>query len=157
MVTLQVARHADARGTGGDEHVSRRVAARLGQHALLELDLLRDVLLDEVHLPRHGQHVGGEGELPLGRQRRAGEPRERPFGVRDRAADPFLHFGFDVGGHHVDAEMQCARRPAAADHSRAQKPQRPNLSHRYHPIHPGKPPERCGIQRADLFNVVVII
>src|SRR2546429_4753550 len=58
---------------------------------------------------------------PLGWKRREGQPRERPFSVGHGAADPGFHFGLDVGGQHVDAEMQGARGPAAADDSGAER------------------------------------
>jgi hypothetical protein len=130
----QVARH-EARGAGGDHDVARRVPADRREGALLELELLRDVLLDEVDRARHEAEIGGEGQLALGGQRRKGQARQGSFGVGDGAANPRLHLGLDVRGHHVDAEVQCARRPAAADHAGAEQSQSSHLSHdrEYHP------------------------
>jgi hypothetical protein len=106
------------------------VPADLGEHALLELELLRDVLLDEVGLARHDGQVRRERERARRRQRRRGQPRKRGPSARHRATDPGLHLGLHVGGDDVDAEVQRARRPAAPDHARAEQSQRLDLAHR---------------------------
>ena len=105
------------------------MAADAGQHALLELELLGNVFLDEIGLGGHGVQVGREGQPALARQRRQRQARQRPLGVRHRAADPFLHLRLHVGGDHIDAEMQRARRPAAADDPGTQQTERLDLSH----------------------------
>ncbi len=127
-VTLQV-RGQQARGTGGNHNIRRRVSADGGQHTLLELELFGDVFLDKVRLPRHRVQVGREGQRPLARQRRKRQPRQRPFGVGNRAPDPLLHLRIEVRGDHVDPEMQRASGPATADDPGTQKTQRPDLSH----------------------------
>ena len=58
-VALQVGWH-DPRGTRSNEYIRRRVAARLRQDALLELDLLGNVFLDEIGLARHGSQISRE-------------------------------------------------------------------------------------------------
>jgi hypothetical protein len=58
-VALQIGGHEPG-GARGDQHIRRRVLTGLGQHALLELQLLGNVLLDEIDLPRHGTQIGGE-------------------------------------------------------------------------------------------------
>ncbi len=67
--------------------------------------------------------------LPLGGSGAKVRLAKRPFGVCHGPADPGLHFRLDVGGNHVDAEMQGARGPAAADDAGAQQTQRFDLSH----------------------------
>ena len=67
--------------------------------------------------------------VPLGGSGASVRRGERAFRVRHRAADPVLHLRLDVRGEHVDAEVQRARRPAAADDSRTQKTERLHLSH----------------------------
>jgi hypothetical protein len=96
------------------------MAADLGQHALFQGQLLRNVLLDEIRPLRHHLEIGRERQRALGRQRRARQPRERRLGVRDGAAYPLLHFGLHVGGDDVDAEVQRARGPSAPDDSGSQ-------------------------------------
>jgi hypothetical protein len=122
------------------------VAADLGEHALLQRQLLGNVLLDEIRTLRHHRKIGGKGQLALGRQRRESQAREGGFGIRDRAADPLLHLRLDVRGNDVDPEMQCARGPSAADHAGAEQPQCLYLSHDCHPR-----------KRHDLCNVTSII
>ncbi len=56
---LQIRGH-EAGGAGGDHDIGRRMMADIGEHPLLQLELLGDVLLDEIRLPCHGVQVGGE-------------------------------------------------------------------------------------------------
>ena len=58
-VALQIRGH-EAGGAGGDHDIGRRMMADSGEHPLLELQLLGDVLLDEIRLPCHRRQVGGE-------------------------------------------------------------------------------------------------
>ena len=90
-----------------------RVAADLRQHALLQLELLGDVLLDEIRLraPSRRRSVV-KVSLPLGGSGANVSARERRLGVVDGTAYPGLHLRLDVGRDHVDAEMQRARGPA---------------------------------------------
>ena len=127
-VTLQLARH-EPRRARGDDDVRRCMSAHLGEHALLQLQLLGNVLLYEVHLCGHRVQVGGKGQLALGRQRRQGQVRQGAFCVIHGATDPGLHFGLNVSGDHVDAEVQRPGGPPATDDSRAQKTERLHFSH----------------------------
>jgi hypothetical protein len=116
--------------------------------ALLEFQLLGDVLLDEIDAARHRTQVGGERQRALGRQRRKGQSRQCALGIFHRAANPGLHLRFHVRRHDIDTEMQCARRPAAADHSGTEQTQRFHLSHSRHASRPS---------RLGFYNVTVII
>ena len=108
--------------------------------------LLGDVLLDEVRGLRHLAGIGREGEFPLRRKRREGKLGERRFRVCDGAAEPLLHFRLDVGGDHIDAEVQRARRPAAPDHTRPQKTESLDLPHHV-----------TLLAHSDLYNILTII
>ncbi len=125
---LKIARH-QAGGARGDDHICARRAAHIGQHALLEFELLGDIFLDEIGLARHLVQVGGEAELPLGRERRERQARQRRLGIGDRVADPLLHLRLHIGGNHVDAKVQRTRGPAAADDSGAQQTEGSDLAH----------------------------
>ena len=119
-VTLQFTRH-EARGAGGDDDVRGCLAAHLGEHALLQLELLGDVLLNEIRPRGHRIQVGRKGQPALGWQRRQRQACECALCVIHGAADPCLHFWLDVCGDDIDAEVQRPRGPAATDDSRAQK------------------------------------
>ena len=121
-VALQIGRR-ETGGARSDDDVRRRMLADLGEHALLQRQLFRDVLLNEVRLLRHYAQIRGKRQLAFGRQRREGQPRQGGFGVGDRAADPFFHFGLNVRRDNVDSKMQCPCGPSAADDAGSKKPQ----------------------------------
>ena len=113
-IALQIAGR-ETRGARGDDDVRGSVPADLRQHALLQRQLLRDIFLDEIGLPRHHLKIRGERQFALRRQGRGGQARQSRLGVGHRAANPFFHFRFDVGSDDVHPEMQRARGPSAAD------------------------------------------
>jgi hypothetical protein len=125
---LQVGRQ-QAGGARCDDDVRWCGAADVREDPLLEFELLRHVLLDEIGPACHRLEVGREREFAFRRQRRQRESRERRLRVRDRLAHPLLHFRADVRGDHVDAEVQCTRRPAAADDAGAEQAKGPHVSH----------------------------
>ncbi len=121
-VALQIRRRQPG-GARGNDDIRARMAAHLRQHALLELQLLGNVLLNEIRALGHDPKVGRERQLALRRQRRRGQARQRGFRIVDRAAYPRFHFRLDVGGDHIDAEMQRPRGPSAADDAGTQQPE----------------------------------
>ena len=57
------------------------------------------------------------------------QPRQRRFRVCDGPADPGFHFRLDVGGDHIDAEMQRTGGPASPDHTGPEQSERLDGSH----------------------------
>ena len=145
------------RGAGGNDDVRRRHAARLREHPLLQLELLGDVLLDEIDLqPPSTSRSVVKDSLPSGGSGASVSRDSVARGIRDCAADPRFHLGPRVHGHHVDAEMQRTRGPAAADHARAQQAQHLHLSHGQEPRLRRRAPRRSGRQWR-LYNIIIII
>ncbi len=94
-VALQIGRR-EARSARRHDDIRRGVAADLGKHALLQGQLFRNVLLNEIGALRHELEIRGERESALGRQRREGQPRQGRLGVAHRTAYPLFHFRLDV-------------------------------------------------------------
>ena len=120
----------ETRGARRDDDVRGGMPADLRQHALLQRQLFRNVLLDEIGLPRHRLQIRGERQLALRRQGRGGQTRQSGFGVGHRAANPFFHFRLDVSGDDVDPELQGARGPSAANDPGSEQPQCLYIPHR---------------------------
>jgi hypothetical protein len=83
---------------------------------------VQDVLLDEIGLSRHHRPRSVvKVNLPLGGSGRW-SARQRGFGVGHRAANPFLHPGFDVRRYRrFRVQRPCG--PSAADDPGSKKPQ----------------------------------
>src|SRR5262245_41755189 len=125
---LQIRWH-QPRGARGDHDVRRRYLADVTKHSLFQLELLRNVLLDEIGLARHRQQIRRETELSLGWKRRDRQARECGLGVLNGAAYPAPHLRLDVRGDHVDTEVQRTCGPPAPDDAGTQKTQSLDLSH----------------------------
>ncbi len=84
---------------------------------------------------------------------------QRRLRVGHGVADPFFHFRFDVGSNDIDAEMQRARRPATADDSGSEQPERLDFL-RHADLASGQRPNALLDEvpwGARLFNVTLII